>query len=246
VIDFVQVRQTTDDCFEFFGGTVDARHLICQGNGDDGFDFDNGYRGRLQFLVSQQDPAVADETNGIEGDNDSLGSARTPVSEPTIYNATLCGRPTDLDREQYAILLRRSARAHIHNTLAVGFEAGLDLRDARTQLELTHSLFWGNHGRPVAYEENGSNTTTQQDDDMGLDEARWFFETERNNGFQDPMIGDCFDRERLDLRPRMAVNRSARRPPDDGFFDSQAAYLGAFRDRTDEWASGPWMVWSPR
>ena len=116
--------------------------------------------------------------------------------------------------------------AHIHNTLALGFEAGLDLRDTRTQLELSHTLFWGNHGRPVAYEENGSNTTTQQDDDMGLDEARWFFEADRRNGVQDPMVGDCFDRERMDVRPRMTVNRSARRPPDDGFFDSQASLPG--------------------
>jgi hypothetical protein len=233
LIDFVQVRQTTDDCFEFFGGTVDARHLVCQGNGDDGFDFDNGYRGRLQFLVSQQDPAVADETNGIEGDNDSQGSARTPVSEPTIFNATLCGR-------------RRSARAHIHNVLAMGFEAGLDVRDARTQLELTHTWFWGNHARPVAYEENGSNITTQQDDDMGLDEARWFLDGDRNNAVQDPMLGDCFERERLDVRPSLPLDRSTRRPPDDGFFDSQATYLGAFRDRGDDWATGAWAVWSAR
>lgn len=41
-IDHVQVRQTADDCFEFFGGTVNAKHLICQHNGDDGFDWDLG------------------------------------------------------------------------------------------------------------------------------------------------------------------------------------------------------------
>ena len=56
-VDHIQVRQALDDCFEFFGGTVDAHHLICQYNQDDGFDTDNGYSGRLQFLVLQQDPA---------------------------------------------------------------------------------------------------------------------------------------------------------------------------------------------
>ena len=53
-LDHVQVRQALDDCFEFFGGTVDAKYLACQGNEDDGFDWDNGYSGRLQFLVLQQ------------------------------------------------------------------------------------------------------------------------------------------------------------------------------------------------
>ena len=246
IVDHVQVRQTTDDCFEFFGGTVDARHLICQGNGDDGFDFDNGYRGRLQFLLLQQDPAVMDETNGIEGDNDALGTVRAPISEPTIYNVTMCGRPRDLDREQYAILLRRSARAHIFNTVAVGFEAGLDLRDARTQLELESTLLWGNHARPVAYEEDGSNLTNQQDDDEGLDEQGWFSEASRRNDVQDPMIGDCFDRASLELRPRSPITHNARRPPDDGFFDTRAAFLGAFRDRNDGWAAGRWVVWQER
>ena len=246
VIDHVQVRQTTDDCFEFFGGTVDARHLICQGNGDDGFDWDNGYRGRLQFLVLQQDPAISDETNGFEGDNDSLGTSNPPITEPTVYNATLCGRLRDVDNEQYAILLRRGARAHIYNTMVTGFEAGLDLRDGGTTLDLANSLFWGNHARLVGYEENRSNFTTQRDDDGGLDETRFFFEPARNNAAGDPGVGDCFDRGALALQPAVAVTRNARQPPDDGFFDPQAAYLGAFRDRADRWADGPWVMWAER
>jgi len=84
------VRHTLDDCFEFFGGTVSARHLICQYNQDDGFDWDNGYRGTLQYLVLQQDPLKADDMNGFEGDNYADKSAYTPLSAPIISNATLC------------------------------------------------------------------------------------------------------------------------------------------------------------
>jgi hypothetical protein len=85
LVDYVQVRQSTDDCFEFFGGTVNAKHLVCQHNGDDGIDWDNGYRGKLQFVIVQQDPAIAEDTNGFEGDNDAAASTSTPLSAPTIY-----------------------------------------------------------------------------------------------------------------------------------------------------------------
>ena len=40
-----------DDCFVFMGGTANAKHLVCQRNWGDGFHWDLGYRGKLQFLV---------------------------------------------------------------------------------------------------------------------------------------------------------------------------------------------------
>src|SRR6185503_12123604 len=38
IIDHVMVKRTRDDCFEWFGGTVNADHLICENTGDDMFD----------------------------------------------------------------------------------------------------------------------------------------------------------------------------------------------------------------
>jgi hypothetical protein len=70
VFDHVQVRHTADDCFEFFGGTVDAHHLLCQDPGDDGFDWDLGYTGRLQFLLMRGGGPTVDSAHGFEGDND--------------------------------------------------------------------------------------------------------------------------------------------------------------------------------
>ena len=54
VIDYVQVHRGSDDAFEFFGGTVNVRHLVATGALDDSFDWDQGYSGKGQFLVSQQ------------------------------------------------------------------------------------------------------------------------------------------------------------------------------------------------
>ena len=245
IVEYVQVRQSADDCFEFFGGTVNAKHLICQYNGDDGFDWDNGYRGKLQFLVLQQDPAIADETNGFEGDNNALGTDDGPLSEPAIYNATLCGKNVEVAAQQYGLLLRRNTKAHVFNTIVTGFEAGIDIRDVRTDVEIRNSIFFGNLVKNLAYEEDGSNTDTQKDDDNGLDEAGWLLRPEHKNVVSDPGL-DCFNPVSPRFQPRTAQTLNAATPPDDGFFDSSANYVGAFRDGTDQWASGNWVVFSDR
>jgi hypothetical protein len=243
-VDYVQVRHTADDCFEFFGGTVNAKHLICHYNGDDGFDWDNGYSGKLQFLVLQQDPKVADETNGFEGDNDPLGTANTPVSAPTIFNATLCGKNADPEKQQYGMVLRRKTRATIANTIVMGFEAGMDIRDSSAGIDLSSSIFFGNLAKNVAYEEDGSNPDNQKDDDAAFDERAWFAAAERKNAETDPVIAGCFNANAPRFAPFTALIQGAAVPPSDGFFDTSANYIGAFRNTSDTWALGAWVVWS--
>ncbi|WP_437476709.1 hypothetical protein WME75_26870 [Sorangium sp. So ce1014] len=241
-VDHVMVHHTLDDCFEFFGGTVNAKHLICAQNGDDGIDWDLGYVGKLQFIAVQQDPSVADDTNGFEGDNDADSSINTPVSEPTIYNATLCGKNKDVDKQQYGMLLRHSTKAHIFNTIVTGFEAGVDLRDELTEVELASSIFFGNLAANIAHVENDANETTESklddDDDAGADEIAWF-EGEASNSVEDPGLADCFAKA-PDFRPAVTLAGNAATPPDDGFFDAEASYIGAFKAE-DTWATGAWV-----
>ncbi len=53
VVDYVQVHGGSDDGVELFGGTVDVRHIVSSQNQDDGFDTDNGWSGRAQFVIVQ-------------------------------------------------------------------------------------------------------------------------------------------------------------------------------------------------
>ncbi|WP_437756564.1 hypothetical protein [Sorangium sp. So ce1389] len=247
IIDFVQVRHVSDDCFEFFGGTVNAKHLACQYSGDDAFDWDYGYRGKLQFLVAQQDPDVAEETNGFEGDNDPLAltPAPEPRSEPTIYNATLCGKGVDVDKEQYGFLLRRSTKANIFNTIVTGFESGLDVRDPDTAPSVSSSIFF-NLVNDFAFAEASDGTGILQDDDGGFDEIEFLSDPDRKNRDMDPGIQDCFHPSAPVFGPAKSLTANAAEPPDD-FFDPSAAFIGAFKDADDTWAtSGSWAVWSPR
>lgn len=257
-VDHIQVRQALDDCFEWFGGTVDAKYLACQGNEDDGFDWDNGYSGRLQFLVLQQSPNHVGEDNGFEGDNDAQGSGNTPLSNPTIFNASLFGKNADVDNVQCGLLLRRNTRGTFKNILVNGFETSLDLRDAPTRdgvaqnaLTLTNSLFW-NAKNPavvdnIAYPETGD-VAPNKDNDGAFSELDWFrTPASRNLSKVDPLTPGAFDMEKPVFGPTMSLADSAATPPKDGFFDENAAYVGAFKDATDNWATrGRWAVWSAK
>ena len=51
IVDYIQVSFTNDDAFEWFGGTVNAKHLVSYRNLDDDMDCDFGYRGKVQFVL---------------------------------------------------------------------------------------------------------------------------------------------------------------------------------------------------
>jgi len=94
-IDHVEIFASRDDGIEFFGGSVDAKHLSVAYAGDDSFDFDEGYNGRLQYLLSIQDENSnrAIEWDGsTESDDKAADTSTLPDwSEPLISNMTAIG-----------------------------------------------------------------------------------------------------------------------------------------------------------
>jgi len=127
VIDSVQVHLGADDCIEFFGGTVSAKHIVCTGIGDDSLDWTFGWTGMVQFLVAQQHDDAGER--GIEADNNEDNNALTPVSDPVISNVTLIGGAVSGD----AIKLRRGTKATLQNLVVTGFQKScVDIDDALT------------------------------------------------------------------------------------------------------------------
>ncbi|KAF0247623.1 MAG: putative lipoprotein, partial [bacterium] len=50
-IDYIQVTESGDDAIEFFGGTVNVKHLLLYGAMDDAFDWTGGWQGKAQFVL---------------------------------------------------------------------------------------------------------------------------------------------------------------------------------------------------
>jgi hypothetical protein len=104
--DYMQSAFANDDDFEWFGGTSNHKYLVGYAGTDDVFDMDEGYNGKLQFLLGVRSAGATETSpagacNGLEHDNNTnLGTpsavnpnitAPTPTTTPTISNMTLVG-----------------------------------------------------------------------------------------------------------------------------------------------------------
>ncbi len=123
-IEYVEVFNNVDDGFEWFGGTVNASHLVSAFNGDDSFDIDQGFDGNLQFLFAVQDPANANRAGEHDGGNNDLGGEDSePLSDPQIYNATYVGvgmSPAGADND-LTLLLRDNWAGAYYNSIFTNF-----------------------------------------------------------------------------------------------------------------------------
>jgi len=146
-IDYVQVSFNGDDSYEWFGGTVNAKHLIAYKGLDDDFDTDWGFSGFVQYGLSIRDPKVADQcscsdSNGFESDNDAAGSDAQPQTSCKFANTSIIiseGTPDAKYRSGYR--LRRNSALSVYNSLVVGAypKGGFELGDAATQANFVNN-----------------------------------------------------------------------------------------------------------
>jgi hypothetical protein len=248
-IEYIDMRQGNFGCLFAEGGGFNARHLVCQWSGNGGFDFTRGNVSRAQFLLDQESPTTAAEGLGFKGPFDS--NIKDPRTNPTVYNVTVCGTngsPATV-KDPYALFMKRDPIGLVANFIGVGFHAGLGMvgglnGPATTQLH--SAILFGNFdvnikGTNIAYPK-GSDPNYPNGNDTDL--PTWFSNPAWNNATTDPTLTNCFNFDRLEAAPATALTTNASTPPNDGFFDPTATYLGAFRDVNDTWASGNWVVWS--
>ncbi len=251
----VQVHRGLDDGVEVFGGTVDLRNIVVTGAGDDAFDWDMGWRGRVQFLVIQQ--YADDGDNGFEGDNWKSQPHAQPRSRPTFYNVTMIGSGAE-GADQRAMTLRRGTGGIFRNFIIMGFPLeAIDIVGEATaglietgELDFQSLLMFdiGPNGRQFFSDE--------ADDDGGLAEAKVFAEPSRNirMGVNPGLSMDVFSPDSPSFKPAASSNaqREAASLPlagqsgraDFEFWNEAATYLGAVRPgamRTwmDRWTAFP-------
>jgi len=145
-IDYVQVSYCGDDAFEWFGGAVNAKHLVSHRTWDDDFDTDNGYSGKVQFGVALRDLAIADQSNsnGFESDNDANSSNKTPQTSAIFSNVSVFGHFKSIADTTGASALigrgahiRRNSSQSIFNTVITGYREGVRLDSTVTQGNMT-------------------------------------------------------------------------------------------------------------
>ena len=147
VIDYVQVTSSGDDSFEWFGGTVNCKHLIAYRGLDDDFDTDYGYRGKIQFGLSIRDKDLSDapgDSNCFESDNDAAGSTAQPKTRPIFSNMTIVGPKGNGtivlpvgEKFEKAFRLRRNTSTSCLNSLVTGWEKGLSIESSTTAANVT-------------------------------------------------------------------------------------------------------------
>ena len=146
-VDYIQVSFSGDDSYEWFGGTIDCKHLIAYRGIDDDFDTDFGYRGRIQFGLIIRDNTMYDaagDSNSLESDNDAAGSANTPQTAAIFSNLTIIGAKGNGsitlpigEKFEKSFRIRRNSSISVFNSLVVGWEKGLSIEGASCETNVT-------------------------------------------------------------------------------------------------------------
>ena len=236
-----------DDAFEFFGGTVNASHLLGVAFADDGLDFDFGYIGSVQFaaLIKRASNDENDANIFTESDNNGTGGSETPLTNPRVYNVTSVREPSGTGA--YGGVIRRNSAGKFYNSIITGSRlAPVSVRDASTftntnngNLILDNSILHGDFSDAAfPSRTDGGQTRT------------FVFTTMTRNRNVNPLlaIGATTlvrtlmpDLAPLDGSPALDADFVAN-PPDNGFLQA-VDYLGAIGPG-DNWVLSGWANFS--
>jgi len=246
VLDHIEVFSNSDDGYEFWGGTVNAKYLVAAFCGDDAFDWDDGWRGNAQFWFAIQAPdeaGSAGEHDGAHPDDNSR------FSKPNIYNVTYIGPGSDASNDDVAIMLRDGTGGTYANSIFTGFptkaieveDRAADVgTDARKHMEdgdlvIKNNIWWDfAPGDEFTAAELIQVTEDAEDPSAAFLASHM---TTNMNSIEDPMLRGISREPNGQLDPRFGggspVGKDVAPIPEDVFF-TDASYKGAFG--TKNWA----------
>lgn len=233
-VDFLQVHKNADDGVEFFGGTVNVKHLVLTGNQDDSLDWTSGWTGKVQFVVIEQFQDEAD--SGFEADN--LGSPMNaePRSNPEISNVTMIGAGKTGKKGGFGMLLRKGTAAIIHNSIVTNFKKScLDIDDNETFANGGVLMRDGNvdarglimKNSLVDCSMSSQNFEAEANEPWAVE--KWFVNQEGNKTVNPELVGWI----PAATSPALGTGVT----PEDLFFD-EVDFIGAIRDQASDWTKG--------
>lgn len=243
-IDHVEVMANLDDGFEWFGGTVNMSHLVTAFIGDDSFDIDQGYSGKLQYLLAVQGEGAGDRGGEHDGGDSGLGGEDSePLADPQICNATYLGA----DAGSLALMLRDNFAGDYYNSIFSSFPNGfIEIEDLASGAD--------SRGRFENGELNleGNILTGYDDADSFADVIQLTTDDDGNiidESFRAPLAEHLADNNRLNVDVGVTAYDGSSvdpTPNSDAIYDNladtdacleDANYAGAF-DGSDNWAEG--------
>jgi len=245
-VEYVQAHMSRDDAMEFFGGTVDAKHLVMSNAADDSLDWTFGWQGRVQFVAITQRGDDAD--NGIEADNSEFNNNASPRANPQIYNVTICGDPDRSEgRESVrAAIFRRGTAFTLRNFLMTGFKT------VGPQIETTNTATTGQVDGGIT--QMGAGVVWSIPTPLHASVARYVtsgrFPNIRVNEEPGVSTAACSNHEAPNWQPSSVATLAGGQlapivPPNDGFFDV-TTYIGAVAPApADDWTRG-WTAFPQR
>ena len=182
-LSYIQVYRSGDDAYEWFGGTVNADHLVASYTWDDDFDTDNGFSGKVQFCVGQRYKTIADQSgsNGFESDNDANGSDNKPQTKAMFSNMTVIGPITAGNTGTYnanfqnGAQIRRNSSQSIYNSIIIGFPIGVYIDGTKGTSTIKNTGATGIEG-PLSFKNNiiaGCTTPWKSDASATADSTAW-------------------------------------------------------------------------
>jgi len=121
-IDYIEVYEGSDDGIEFFGGTVNASHIVIVNAEDDSMDWTEGYTGTLTDVYVQHGVAH-DKAFECDGYNTDFSNEGGYFSAPNVTNVTVVGA----NDAGEAIRLRAGTQGIFTNVVLNDFDEGFDL-----------------------------------------------------------------------------------------------------------------------
>lgn len=263
-IDYVEVVRGLDDAFEFFGGTVNCKHLIAYNCADDDFDMDDGYRGKIQFGISIKDPAFTDNkgttgdiSNNFEIDNVNPSNgfllSRAPITAPVLSNFTAIGPNNAANTSTdygYGLRWRRGCKVVLANSIILGAQrAGLVIEQDSTASYYAQgtSRLYNSLLHAVANPFQVASTGTFLDQTTLMDKTLNAYGSKLLTTTTAAGLADPFNNTAPNLKPTAgstALTNTAKFDVaglNDTFF-TQLAYIGAM-DASSDWTA-TWTVWN--
>lgn len=222
LVDYVQVHNNSDDGVEFFGGTVNAKHLFLTGNEDDSLDWTFGWTGKVQHVVIQQRD-IGDKA--IEADNNATNRDALPRAQPQIANMTILGDPN----AGGGILLREGTGANFSNVIVSGAE--------KFCFSIDHDQTFANAGSSASAL-SGKLTVTNsvancvpnfKDDGNDLFSVTDWFGNQAGNSTAELGMTSYINTAAANAVPAATLG--------DGFFDA-VSHIGAVKDEASDWTAG--------